>query len=139
MSNTATPKKQGRPRGPKKKPENEMAARANAPQEGGPSVTVQDPAGAPPGTDAPPRPGRGPRPPKGQGRPAPPPSSSPESTLNEPALRPPTKPYEVPPDTGEAEAAAAVAAAPKGPDGKPVLTVNIAKLQAMTMTELNNM
>jgi transcription termination factor Rho len=56
----------------------------------------------------------------------------------EESLKPPTKPYEVR-DTGEEEAAAAVAAAPKGPDGRPALTVNIAKLQAMTMTELNTM
>ena len=46
----------------------------------------------------------------------------------------PTKPVEVPPETQEEQAAAAATTA-----GKPGITVNIAKLQAMTMTELNNM
>jgi transcription termination factor Rho len=200
MSNTASPKKQGRPRGPKKKTDNESPALQNAPaQEAGPAVTIpSSPSPANGGGSASGgnsggggsggggnsggggsggggnsgggggggggrqgRQGRGPRPPKGQGSgqgqgqrhghghghghgqshkqgsgSGGPPV---QAAVNEPALRPPTKPYEVPPDAGEAEAAAAMAAAPKGPDGKPALTVNIAKLQAMTMTELNNM
>src|SRR5262245_49306167 len=53
-----------------------------------------------------------------------------------PKLEVPTKPVEVHDDSAADEA---VAAARKGADGKPPVTVNIAKLQAMNMTELNAM
>jgi transcription termination factor Rho len=55
---------------------------------------------------------------------------------NQPKLQLPTKPVEVPAETKEEEEAAAAAVAATG---KPALTVNIAKLQAMSMTELNQM
>src|SRR5262245_45065399 len=52
-------------------------------------------------------------------------------------LEVPTMPVEVPAETREEEAAAAAAAT--AAKGQPGLTVNIAKLQAMTMTDLNSM
>ena len=54
---------------------------------------------------------------------------------NSPKLQLPTQPVEVAAETKEEEEAAAAVAA----SGKPALTVNIAKLQAMSMTELNQM
>src|ERR1041384_5965335 len=50
-------------------------------------------------------------------------------------LQVPTEPVEVPAETKEEEEAAAKAAT--AAKAQPGLTVNIAKLQAMTMTELN--
>src|SRR5436189_1673026 len=58
-------------------------------------------------------------------------------TAKDLGLELPTKGVEVPPETREGAEAAAAIAPNRG--GRPGLTVNIAKLQAMTMTELNSM
>ncbi|HEY2951582.1 MAG TPA: transcription termination factor Rho, partial [Verrucomicrobiae bacterium] len=58
-----------------------------------------------------------------------------ESDTDRLGLRPPTKPVE----TDEEEEAKAQAAPARSANGQAELTVNIAKLQAMSMTELNQM
>src|SRR5262245_61576211 len=138
MSDAMTPRRPGRPKGPGKKgPESDTAG-------GSAQSAVADASSAPSNGDhaesseaqnqGQGRPGRGPRGPR-PGRP----NRGPESDSDfvpkkEAALQVPTKPVEVPPETQEEEAAAAAVKAQK-----PAFTVNIAKLQAMTMTELNGM
>src|SRR5262245_20739748 len=139
MSDAMTPRRPGRPKGPgKKRPESDPAG-------GSAQSAVADASSAPSNGDhaeagegqnqGQGRPGRGPRGGPKPGRP----NRGPEPDTDfvptkESALQVPTKPVEVPPETQEDEAAAAAAKAQK-----PAFTVNIAKLQAMTMTELNGM
>src|SRR6185503_12568158 len=127
MSDDAMPpRKPGRMKGPgKRKNENgngESVAETAA--ESAEAGSGETPHGAGP---RPPKQFKGGRPGK-HGRGAPPESPGP----NQPKLQLPTRPVEVSAETKEEEAAAAAAAA----TGKPALTVNIAKLQAMSMTEL---
>ena len=141
MSDAITPRRPGRPKAPgKRRPESEptaasaqgaVADASAAPSNGDGDHSAESAGGQNQGQG---RPGRGPRGPK-PGRP----NRGPESDSDfvpkkEAALQVPTKPVEVPPETQEEEAAAAAVKAQK-----PAFTVNIAKLQAMTMTELNGM
>ena len=129
--NPLPPKRSPRPKGPsKKQPEN-----ATLPQDGNVATVIAHPAQQTSNTTA----GGGPRPPRFQkgGRPSKPqrgPGPAPQAlTKNEADIQLPTHPVEVPPETQEEEEAAAAAST------KPAFTINIAKLQAMSMTELNQM
>src|SRR5213593_3007454 len=114
MAKAAPPRKPGRLKGPgKKKSEIEQLQEA-----AGHAAARSETADAAAGTDAPP----------GNGNPR---------NGGELGLRVPTEPVEVPAETKEEEEAAA--AAVTASKSHPGLTVNIAKLQAMTMTELNGM
>jgi transcription termination factor Rho len=138
MSDDAMPpRKAGRPKGPGKR-KNENGA---TPENGDGMTTTAESAPEAAGAEASePSHGSGPRPQKHfrGGRPGKPgrgPQSGPTGP-GQPKLQIPTKPVEVPAETKEEEEAAAAAVAATG---KPAFTVNIAKLQAMSMTELNQM
>lgn len=133
--NPQPPRRQGRPKGAPKKKETPGSANGN----GNGSAEMAE-AGAPnpgEGGGRQNRPQRGGRPGKGgqQHRPegGAPPQGNPQ---RESDIQLPTKAVEVPEETREEEEAAAAAVAATG---KPSFTVNIAKLQAMSMTELNQM
>jgi len=115
MAKAATPKRPGRPKGPpRKKPDMDPLPEGADPGAAATGAAPEGAAAAAGGSE--PNNGRGGR------------------NLG---LEVPTKPVEVPAETREEEEAAA--AAVTAAKGKPGLTVNIAKLQAMTMMELNTM
>src|SRR5215475_5014292 len=119
MPDITTPKPASRPR--KKKPEPGEGASAATE-----TATPTENAGP---IEAP----SVPKGPKAKGR-RPEPKLKP-GPAEEGELQLPTRPVEVPPDATEEETTARAAKT----NGRPPLTVNIAKLQAMTMTELNSM
>jgi len=138
--NPLPPKKSPRPKGPpKKRIESEPA-----PQNGSTDTAVAEPVQKP--TDAPAeggskqqprfqkggRPGKPQRDSQREPAPVPLPQAQPHAK-NTTGIQVPTQPVEMAPETPEEEEAAAAAST------KPSFTVNIAKLQAMSMTDLNQM
>src|SRR6185503_15297547 len=138
MPRTASPRKPGRPRDPGADgPENGLPMEGQSP--GSPSAEAAPTEAAKPQGPAQSSEGGGQRqhrgrPPKRRGPgPGPGPGQAPAKSggiARTGDLQVPTKPVE----PGEEEAAPAPRA-----DGKPAVTINIAKLQAMNMTELNAM
>jgi transcription termination factor Rho len=132
------PRKSGRPKAPgKRKNENGVSPgngdALNDTAEHASEIAESAPDGSGHGgpSQRPPKHFKGGRPGKTGRGPGPEPTGS-----NQPKLQLPTEPVEVAAETKEEEEAAAAAVAATG---KPALTVNIAKLQAMSMTELNQM
>ena len=139
MSDAPLPprKSGGRPKGPGKRKNETHAAPGNGDAQTATAEHAPAAAGAAPGESShassqrPPKHFRGGR----HGKP----SRGPEpesAAANQSKLQLPTQPVEVAAETKEEEEAAAAAVAATG---KPAFTVNIAKLQAMSMTELNQM